>query len=59
MNWVIIDPGNGLLPVRRQAISRISDGLLSTGLLETIFREIWIEITIFIQETVMGPFCPG
>ena len=39
--------GNGLSPVRRQAITWINAGLLSIGLLGTDFSEIWIGILSF------------
>ena len=44
MNWVIIGPGNGLSPVRRQAITWTNACLLSIGLMGTYFSEIWIWI---------------
>ena len=47
MNWVIISPGNGLPPVRRQALTWTNAVLLSTGLLGTYFSEIWIGIRAF------------
>ena len=47
MNWVIICSGNGLSPVRRQAITWTNIGLLSIWLLGTNFSEIWIEIPSF------------
>ena len=31
LNWVITDSGNGLSPLRRQAITWINDDLLSIG----------------------------
>ena len=39
MNWVIIGSGNGLSPVRCQAIIWSNAGLLSIGLLGTHFSE--------------------
>ena len=47
VNWVNIDSGYGLSPIRRQAITWISDGLLSIGLLGTSFSEFWIGILSF------------
>ena len=46
MNDVIIGSGNGLLLVRRQAITWTDAGLLSIGSLRTKFSEILIEIHI-------------
>ena len=53
--------------VRRQAITRINAGLLSTGLLGTYFSEIWIGILSFsfkkmqlkMSSAKWRPFCPG
>ena len=45
--WVIIASGNGLSPVRRQAITWTNAGLLSIGLLGSNFNEIWIRILPF------------
>ena len=47
MNWVIIGPGNGLSPVRRQAITWTNAGLTSVRLRGTYFSEIWIGIFTF------------
>ena len=47
MNWVNIGSGNGLSPVRRQAIMRTNAGLLSIEPLGTKFGEILIEIHTF------------
>ena len=47
MNWVSIGSGNGLSPVRRQAITRTNAGLLSIGLLGTNFSENRIGILSF------------
>ena len=44
VNWVIIASGNGLSPVRRQAITWTNARLLSIRLLGTNFNEIWIGI---------------
>ena len=44
----IIGSDNGLSPGRRQAIIWTNVGLLSTGHLDTNFREILIEIYIFL-----------
>ena len=40
VNWVSIGSGNGLSPVRRQAITWTNAKLLSIGLLGTNFSEI-------------------
>ena len=40
VNWVSIGSGNGLSPVRRQAITGTNADILSIGLLETNFNEI-------------------
>ena len=47
VNWVSIGSGNGLLPVRHQAITWTSTELLSTGHLGTNFSEIWSETEYF------------
>ena len=47
VNWVIISSGNGLSPIRYQAITWTNAGLLSIGLLEMNFSEIWIWILSF------------
>ena len=47
VNWAIIGSGNGLSPIRRQAITWTNAGLLSIGLLGTNFNRNSI---IFIQE---------
>ena len=47
VNWVIISSGNGLSPLRRQAITWANAGLLSIGLLGTNFNEIRIGILSF------------
>ena len=49
MNWVSIGSGNGLSPVRRQAITWTRADLLSIGPLGTYFNEMRIEI-LFIKE---------
>ena len=70
MNWIISGSGNGLSPVRRQAITWSNDGLLWIGLLETSFSEPWIGILSFSSKKVhfkiskcslpiWRPFCPG
>ena len=43
VNWIIIDSGNGLAPVRCQAIARPNADLLSLGLSGTNFSEILIK----------------
>ena len=48
VNWVIISSGNGLAPVRRQAITWTNVGLLSIGLQGTNSSEIWIESLSFL-----------
>ena len=47
MNWVSIGSGNGLLPIRCQAITWTSADLLSIEPLWTNFSEIWIKIQNF------------
>ena len=47
MNWVSIGSGNGLSPIRHQAITWTNAVLLSTGLLGTNFSEIWVRILSF------------
>ena len=47
VNWVSISSGNGLSPVRHQAIIWTNTGLLSIGLLGTIFNKIRIAIRSF------------
>ena len=47
VNWVIIGSGNGMSPVRRQAIIWTNAGLLSIELLGTSFSEIGIGILSF------------
>ena len=47
MNWVRIGSGNGLSPVRRQAITWTNAGLLPIGLMGTNFSEIQIRIPSF------------
>ena len=46
-NLVIIDLGNGLLPVRQQAIAWTKDDLLSIRRVGTHFSEIQIKIYSF------------
>ena len=48
MNWVIIGLGNGLAPVRRQAITWTNVHVLSIGSLGTNFSEIRITIQNFL-----------
>ena len=67
VNWVIIGPGNGLSPVRSQAITWTHAGLFSIGLLGTYISEMWIGILSFsfkkMQLKMSLPkwrtFCPG
>ena len=47
MNWVNISSGNGLSPVRRQAITWTNAGVLSIGLVGTNLSEIQIRILLF------------
>ena len=47
MDWVAVGSGNGLSPVRHQAITWTNAGLLSIGLIRTYFSEIWIGIVFF------------
>ena len=46
-SWIIIGSGNGLSPVRRQAITWTSDVLLLIGPSGTKFSEIFIKIKMF------------
>ena len=50
MNWISIGSGNGLSPLRCQAITWTNAGLLSIGLLGTNFSEKNRNSVIFIQE---------
>ena len=50
VNWVNISSGNGLSPVRRQAITWTDAGSLSIGRLGANFIEIRRFSVIFIQE---------
>ena len=47
VNWARITSGNGLSPVRRQAITWTNVDLLSIGPLGTSFSENWITILTF------------
>ena len=47
VNWIDIGSGNGLSPVRRQAITWANALLLSIRPMGTIFCEIWIKIQNF------------
>ena len=47
MTWVSIGSGNGLSPVRRQAITWTNAKLLFIGPLGTHFIEIWIKMQNF------------
>ena len=62
-NWVSIGSGNGLSPVRRQAINWTNGCLLPIGHLETNFIEILIKIQNFsfmkMPSLKWPPFCPG
>ena len=44
MNWVIIGSGNGLLPVRHQAIAWTNAGLMSIAYKGPNFKELWTKI---------------
>ena len=65
-NWVSIGSGNGLSPVRCQAITWTNADLLSIGLLGTTFSEIRIGILSFSFKKMQlkyrlpkwRPFCP-
>ena len=67
MNWVSIDSGNGLSPVRRQAITWTNADLVSIEMLGTNFSEISIKIPIFslkkivlkIASAIFPPNGPG
>ena len=50
MKWVSIGSGNGLSPVRRQAIIRPNSGLLSIGPLGTHFSKFESNTKFFIDE---------
>ena len=63
--WVSIGSGNGLSPVRRQAITWTNTDLLSIRLLGTNFSETWFEIQNFsytkmhlkMSSAKWRPFC--
>ena len=67
VNWTSIGSGNGLSPVRGQAITRINSDLLSTECLGTNFNEIWTKIRKFsftemrvkLSSAKWRPFCLG
>ena len=63
VNWVLIASGNGLSPVRRQAITCINANLLSIGLLRTNISEIRVKRQTFsfikMSSSKWRPFCPG
>ena len=53
-NWVIIISGNGLSPLRHQAITWANDDLLSIAPLNTNFGGILYQNTkIFVQENAL------
>ena len=63
VNWVIIGSGNGLLPLRRQAIVWINAGILSIRSFGTNFGEILIKIQNFSftkmhLKILSGKWCP-
>ena len=57
MNWDIIGSGNGLSPIRRQAIVWTNNGLLSIGLLGTNFNEILIKMHFTQENTFENVIC--
>ena len=67
MNWVSIGPGNGLSPVRRQAITLTNAAVLSIEPSGTNFSEIRIAIrnisfmkmSLKMSFAKWRPFCPG
>ena len=67
VNWMGIGPGNGLSPVRHQAITWTNADLLSFGPLRTNFSEILIKILTFsfkkmclkMSSDKLWSFCPG
>ena len=67
LNWVIIVPGNGLSPFRRQAITCNNTELLLIGSLGTNFSERRIKLQSFsfikmhlkMSSAKWCPFCPG
>ena len=67
LNWVIIVPGNGLSPFRRQAITWTNTELLLIGSLGTNFSESRIKLKSFsfikmhlkMSSAKWCPFCPG
>ena len=67
MSWVIIVPGNGLLPVRRQAITWTNAGLLLIRLMGTNFSDIWIgfqwlsfkKMHLKMLSAKLAAICPG
>ena len=56
-NWTIIGSDNGLSPVPHQAIIWTNAGLLLNRPLVTNFSELWIKITIIIQEYEFENVC--
>ena len=46
MTWMVIASGNGLSPVRRQAIAWHNVGILSTGPWEQFAAKFWIKISV-------------
>ena len=67
LHWVSIGSGNGLPPVRRQAIAWSNADSLSIGPIGSNFIENWIEILTFSYKKIRlkmssakwRPFCPG
>ena len=67
VNWASIGLGNGLLPVRRQAITWTNADLVLKGTLRTNLSEIRIKIQNFsfmemhleMLSAKWQPFCPG
>ena len=66
MNWISISSGNGLSPIRRQAITWTNVHLLSIGPLGANFNEILTKIRNFslkkmhlkISSAKWRPYCP-
>ena len=67
VNWASIGPGNGLSPVRRQAITWTNTDLLSIGPLGTNYRGIgfriqncsFMKMHMKTSSSKLRPFCPG
>ena len=66
VKWVSIGSGNGLSPIRCQAITWTNADLLSIGPLGTNFSDIWIKCNFSFMKMYLKmlsatwqPFCPG